>query len=678
MFNRLTLIVLIAVPHIQAAASSSSDTLDEDQIGAPSLQRKALQAFIGPPSKIAEVFDKFNPQLQFESFIETVNNALGSRLGLQVLASSNQPLKEKKFPMQFMPPQEHHLTAFDAFNNHSSMVAVTDEENSTTGLINTLTGDLIWQVDGKFKAFSPDGSLAAVSIENAAGKNETRLINTATGDLIHKIEGGFKGFSPNGTVVARVVRNPAGRNLQTHLINRVTGRLIRQIDGNFWGFSPDGSLVAVYTRNDETRLINTVTGKLIRQIEGIFKAFSPDGSLVAVYTRNDETRLINIVTGELMHQIDGEFQAFSPDGSMVAVSDNDETSLINTVTGELMRQVDGELAGFSPDGSLIVVSDELDAWDEGYEYKIRLINIESGALIVEDMVHHPHDFKFSPDGNLFAVLLNDIGGEAETKLFNAKTGELILYFDGLIDAFSPDGTMMLIFLDNGQILNTADFSNDLMKISDIKTQKFLLSAAQAWVDKKAYKVSADDPNYLSVIKQIPYLNNPLLFEPIVTLQSLYADVRKQLDDYALRVYDPNDQQLKDLTLRTFDAWYDLQKSQDTLIDDNAVYIAFMRTLKPRSPAWIVLRQHGDALTNNYAFNRAQREAQRVQRGPTSRPKRAVACESASSDVDGSASSSSTSSSEASSSSEVRAPDAPVTMRLFDDADEYQVYKKRRL
>lgn len=620
-FNKLMLIALIVVPHVQAAASSSSNTQSEKEVGAPSLLQQAFRTLVLQPGKFAEGFNNlnYNRELQSQLFVESVNNALGSRLGLRVSTSFDLPFKQTIFLAD----------DFDGFSPNNSLLVL--EAKDARGilqlqLMNLITGRIVWQGNGYFGGFSPDSSSVAIKVKNAYGNYETHLIDTATGKIMRQIAGWFLRFSPDGSSVAVHGKNAENRFI-TQFINTSTGAVTRQMNSRFPVFSPDGSLIALSVFNqtshsDETQLINTATDEIMGQIAGRFSAFSPDGSLVAVRVQIADsryiTRFINTATGEIMSQLEGNFWGFSPDGSLVAIQDQNnayQNRLVNPATGEVIRQISGIVGDFSPDGSLVAVS--------------------------------------SSDGAL----------GFETRLINTQTGEVERNIAGIFLAFSPDGAMLMSRFGADKlmlILTTVDFRRDLMNITDPQEQKFLLRAAQAWLDKKAYEVLSDDPVYLSVIKKIPYLSDPLLFEPIVSLQSIYTNVRKQLDDYALMVYDPDDQQFKDLTLRTYDVWHDLQKSQDAQADDSAIYNAFMTTLTPRSPAWIVLREQVGALTSNYTANRAQREAQQLQHQP------ALASQEA-----GFSAPSSSSASAASSSSEVRAADAPVTMRLFEDAAEYQ-------
>jgi len=225
-------------------------------------------------------------------------------------------------------------------------------------------------------------------------------------------------------------------------------------------FSPDDETIAGGSSDGIIRFWSALDGQMKRTIEGHEDAiqairFSADGK--TVQTAGQSVKKWNISTGELVETIKLDLQdvkrmsrlfTFSPDGRMLAGQLRGSTSsrltIWNVESGEIFANL--ELIGhpldaaFSPDGRLLAIG-TIALNDKQSTGAVQIFDAKTGAK-KRTIETHPFSMSsvaFSPKGDLVAG-----GDHRKVRLWNASTGELKQTFEGhsgVIEsiAFSPDG-----------------------------------------------------------------------------------------------------------------------------------------------------------------------------------------------------------------------------------------------
>ncbi len=139
---------------------------------------------------------------------------------------------------------------------------------------------------------------------------------------------------------------------------------------------------------------------------------------------------------------------FSPDSQLLLGAYNSQgattLNLWDTTTGQLLRswQTMAYRIAFHPDGVTLAVAN----YDKG---PLRLFDLRTWNLVREMPVSpYVRDIAFNPDGSLLVVVHNE-----EIEFWDTASGELIRIIEGSFSciAFSPDGTLLAIGLQNGKI-----------------------------------------------------------------------------------------------------------------------------------------------------------------------------------------------------------------------------------
>lgn len=239
--------------------------------------------------------------------------------------------------------------------------------------------------------------------------------------------------------------------------------------GNFYCFAdkPAGSVYAGSTRTNggqQQQVRQRATLSAGRGSDFLFR-FSPDDRTLATGDGRGPVKLWDIVTGQLKSTLKGTDKqvpkAFSPDGKTLVTGGDKTAKLVDLETGELKATLIGSkgflttlfLCKFNSDGSrLITVSDEP---------KTRLWDAKSGQLIATfEGKYGLMDATFSPGGKLLTTASH---GENTVKLWDAGTGRLKT---SLIE--NSESVFGVRFSPDGSIVATQSFDNTV-KLWDAKT-----------------------------------------------------------------------------------------------------------------------------------------------------------------------------------------------------------------
>jgi len=357
---------------------------------------------------------------------------------------------------------------------------------------------------GDRPAFSPDGTLVAMAIENAVG-----IFDVRTGRRLHhdqRTPGGYLGaaaWSSSGDRIVtghsdgevRVWEATTGKLLWHTVLAPAIGVHGQNAGPAFVAFSRDGRHVVVAGRRDDpvhysggiVAVYDAATGVLEREAAQKpirWAALAPDGRMVVVATSNgswDDTHFVGVevVTGRTRWtnpsqeqpagfvQLAGmQFQTNSPfleaairDGNVIrfnALTGREQRRfLADARTPEQQkagrpRNPDLFTAAFSADVRTMVSSS--DEW-------VCVWDVEAGTLRrrIRDSNAHGCFLTLSPDGKTVAtsqVLYAGDVGEDKIRLYDTETGEPVLTLEPVDDradvlSFSPDGTKLFTGFQRG-------------------------------------------------------------------------------------------------------------------------------------------------------------------------------------------------------------------------------------
>ncbi len=349
---------------------------------------------------------------------------------------------------------------------------------------------------GQKPAFSPDGTLVAMPIDNTIG-----LFEVSTGRRLHHDESMPVGsvvsaaWSPSGDRLVignadgfvRVWDAATGKLIWHKLLAPVISRSGSNAHPAFVGFSRDGKLVVAAGRRDDpvnhddgiVAIFEAATGRTVREVpqrQIRWAALAPDRRMVVVATSHGgygDTHFIGIVFGTGRTRwanppvdqragfnpvVGMRFEASSPwfqaalrGGNVIRFSaltgHEQRRFLADWRTPEQQkagrpREADMRKATFSDDGRTLVSS--VDEW-------IFVWDVESGAM--RRKFQHPHPgscLTLAPDGRTLATsqvrFVGDVAEDAVC-LYDIETGEQTITLQlgdagASVLAFSPDGTRL--------------------------------------------------------------------------------------------------------------------------------------------------------------------------------------------------------------------------------------------
>ncbi|MBN1138618.1 MAG: protein kinase [Anaerolineae bacterium] len=353
------------------------------------------------------------------------------------------------------------------------------------------------------QAFSPDGTLLAVGLDNA----EVKIWRIADGSSLKmpgaQADQGYAyslAFSPDGKLLA----SGSSDNL-VRIWNIADGTLLYTLAGHTDSvsavtFSPDGETVISVSWDGTAKEWQVADGALLRSVEismprsGVTQLYdvelSPDGEKLAIAGGID-AQVLNSANWQSLYSIDAHTSnvdsiSFSPDGRTLASASHDGTTRLWQVSdGAYVDTLEGFMGsllglGLSADGETVSVADT--------GYTVRLWDTWSGERLktLPLPYFNARSLALAPDGATFAL------GSAQgvIRLRSAGDGSLLQEFEGhtyIVDnlTFSPDGTMLA----SGSYDNTAR----LWRVSDGK----LLHTFEGHADKVASVAFSPDGQWLA-------------------------------------------------------------------------------------------------------------------------------------------------------------------------------------
>ncbi len=305
----------------------------------------------------------------------------------------------------------------------------------------------------------------------SAWKEVAGVWDLSTGEWLYTLESAPAhdvAFSPDGTLLA-VSSYATGEFDTIKVLDARTGRLLSALDGpwnsRFLTFSPDGRQLATGSSDNVVQIWNVTTGQVFHTLgDPAYSskpvAFSPDGHFLAVWSDDSTMQLWDTATGQI--QVLYTLQdlgrrpspALSPDGRVLAVStnvgrgDGIDIHLFDAHTGQILRTFESQLLNsiaLTSDERLFVSRpDETTAWrwHAGVQH-LALLNAFPGSRLMT----------LSPDDRQLALV--DAGGPTQ----DWNTDESIQIWDTatgrpthtLVEgprarvsgmAFSPDGNLL--------------------------------------------------------------------------------------------------------------------------------------------------------------------------------------------------------------------------------------------
>ncbi len=264
--------------------------------------------------------------------------------------------------------------------------------------------------------------------------------------LVSGSEGAFQFWPQTGTSFATYPTVIAAPNTDTSL-------LAASPDGRWLAYSTAAELVLGENNADfpEWRVLKGFPDQPYAW--ALAATFSPNSLLLAIadldrqvllYRLDQPGRQPLVLPADTF--VDRLF--FSPDSQLLLGASNSQEAttlnLWNTTTGQLLRswQTMAYRIAFHPDGVTLAVAN----YDKG---PLRLFDLRTWNLVREMPVSpYVRDIAFNPDGSLLVVVYDE-----KIEFWDTASGELIRIIEGSFSriAFSPDGTLLAIGLQNGKI-----------------------------------------------------------------------------------------------------------------------------------------------------------------------------------------------------------------------------------
>jgi RNA polymerase sigma factor (sigma-70 family) len=363
---------------------------------------------------------------------------------------------------------ENHGTS--AFSPDGKLIGVAGAKDIR--LWNTETGKEQLKIDAAARAiaFSPDGKLFVTSILSTAARPSKDAVvwdtktgtkqATLTSSKADNVGAGIVAFSPDGKVLAIGVNNA----ITLWDMKKYTEiRQIEQMGVSGFTFSPDGKKLAS-SGMGAMRLWDVGSGKALHEQGHVGEvaqvAVSPDGKVIASLGVCDALRLWDAATGKPLHAL-GRLNpnwsvkgcAFSPDGKFAIGTSNDNAVHFWEVsTGKPAREY-----LFNPVGEKEEVADIRDlrismdgkrltavGFEPGLVPKLVAWDMETGKSICSRSINGAFNYVLSPDGTTVA-LWNIQELRIEDALVDKSRTSVKGDFGGLnCNHYSPDGKFLAV------------------------------------------------------------------------------------------------------------------------------------------------------------------------------------------------------------------------------------------
>lgn len=233
-------------------------------------------------------------------------------------------------------------------------------------------------------------------------------------------------------------------------------------------FSPDGSILGVGVAHGGVSLLDVENGQELLQLHGGFDSrlsFSPDGVHIATANRDGLVWIWDIESGEQVSELEAPKAGkpgyiwsidYHPSGSLLAalfwtdegtvnIWDIDKKQISSSVDLNCLVGSTNHAFKFSPDGNVMA-----GIIDEDFNHKVRLWSVDDSKVITDfEFEKRPIDLAFSPDGSLLAVASIYL----DTTIWDTETGKLLYTLDQKLEELT-DGTRAVAFTPDGGHLAT--------------------------------------------------------------------------------------------------------------------------------------------------------------------------------------------------------------------------------
>ena len=240
-------------------------------------------------------------------------------------------------------------------------------------------------------------------------------------------------------------------------------------------FSPDGTILGVGVALGGVSLLDTENGAELLQLHGGYDnrlSFSPDGKHVATANRNGLVWIWDIESGKQVAELEAPEPGkpgyiwtidYHPSGSLLAalywsdegtvnIWDVDQKQIVSTVELNSLVGSTNHAFKFSPDGNVMA-----GIINEDFNHKVRLWNVDDSEKIADlEFEKMPLDLAFSPDGSLLAVASIHLA----TTVWDVSTATLLYTLDQIMEgttdgtraiAFTPDGGHLAVVRNDGPL-----------------------------------------------------------------------------------------------------------------------------------------------------------------------------------------------------------------------------------
>ena len=322
-------------------------------------------------------------------------------------------------------------------------------------------------------AFSPDQRYALAAGRSRLGRAQASLWDIETAKEVQHFEGDFVALSPDGRYV--LLTEKEGFTAHARLCDPITGKELRQFGVDTVSIAPTFSINGRYMvathPSGGARLWDVETGMELRKLDGGFYMAAPmvydfsishDGKYILTGTDQPEAWMWDTATQKKVRKLEGlsrpvQSVALSSDGQYILTKgvnqgksyENDQTvHLWDVRTGKEERRFEGKSVEVTRDGRYVFIG----AGEDGKAARLidvateKEVQFKAGATEIFDSVSR--DGRYLLTQGFFDRDVPPPPNTAnEVKLWDMKTGGVLLRFSGHSAEISPDGRYVLIVSD---------------------------------------------------------------------------------------------------------------------------------------------------------------------------------------------------------------------------------------